>query len=62
MEGYYRAWINGRWRLVSQPRQIKQGPDEGRWVVSVKEISQPKGAPWRIVERRRVVDELKAVA
>lgn len=61
MESYWRAWVNGRWRLVERPRKIERGRDAGRWEVSVRETCQPKGEPWRLVERRRVVDEVKAV-
>lgn len=60
--GYWRCWVNGRWRVIDgQPRQIKAGREAGRFEVKVKEPSVPKGGAWRIVPRRYVVDDVREV-
>gem|GEM_PF-5141554 len=62
MKQYWTAWVGGRWRtLSSEPRQIQRGRDAGRWEVTVKAVSVPKGGAWKIVDRRHVVDKVTEV-
>lgn len=60
---YWRAWVGGRWRVLSgEPKQIQGGKNAGLWRIEVREVSVPKGGNWRIITKRYLVSEIQAVA